>query len=279
MKFKQYIFLLFIIPAFSVWAQEIPGSAPIISARIEEVEDLIQFSGVEEKLKPFMPEWLEIKTELINLKGNFNHTPPEIEERLNRLYSRIYPILEKRMKSMDQTIDDKMNKLLVINHISFLGRHDLVLHQLTPVAGRYWGFRPMAGIHHLVIHHTVSDSVPQIYKLHVHSGYLDNKGAPYISYHYLILQNGTVIKLNYLSERVWQAKSANQSSIGIALLGNHDIKDLTLEQKRSLGLVVKVLRENLHVTAIKGHQQIDAKNDKTLCPGKYGMDVVKGLQF
>lgn len=140
-----------------------------------------------------------------------------------------------------------------------------------------WGSRLISDINTLIIHHTDYLSIQRMLILHTQPGYFDNKGAPFIAYHFLILKDGTILWLNPLSQKVWHAKGANDFSIGIALHGNFNQHKPTSRQVDSLKILVATLKKVLPISQIKGHQELDEDGKKTECPGEMGMILVKKL--
>lgn len=141
----------------------------------------------------------------------------------------------------------------------------------------FWGYRPFSAIRFLVVHHTVEDKLKDIFKRHTQAGHFDEKGGPFISYHFLILEDGAIISLNHLEDKVWHAREANFNGVGIALIGNRDEKPAPPAQAKALKGLVRVLTEELKLKpqSVYGHGELVGYGNDSVCPGKFGRQIYK----
>lgn len=186
------------------------------------------------------------------------------------------PLLET-LPSQEQTLTDQITVSITNQGINLRSWENLTEQGLSRRADVEWGSRLISDINTLIIHHTDYLSIQRMLILHTQAGYFDNKGAPFIAYHFLILKDGTILWLNPLSQKVWHAKGANDFSIGIALHGNFNEHKPTSRQVDSLKILVATLKTFLPINQIKGHQEFDEDDKKTECPGEMGMRLVKKL--
>jgi len=135
---------------------------------------------------------------------------------------------------------------------------------------------PMGAPFRLTIHHegsaapnevydeaSVATLLKKTYQLHRHG-----KGWSDIGYHFAIDRAGRVWELRDLS---WQGAHAgdperNRGNIGIEVMGNFDLQELTPEQKRSLTLLVRQLCETHGIPPANIFTHRELRN--TDCPGK-----------
>lgn len=177
----------------------------------------------------------------------------------------------------EQTLTDKITASITTQGINLRSWENLNEQGLARRSDVEWGSRLISEINTLIIHHTDYLSIQRMLILHTQPGYFDNKGAPFIAYHFLILKDGTILWLNPLSQKVWHTKGANDFSIGIALHGNFNEHKPTSRQVDSLKILVGTLKQFLPISQIKGHQEFDKDNKKTECPGEMGMRLVDFL--
>ena len=135
---------------------------------------------------------------------------------------------------------------------------------------------PMGTPYRLTIHHEGSQTPNEIYDeaavaAHLKKTYLvhrHGKGWSDIGYHFAIDRAGRVWELRELT---WQGAHAgdperNQGNIGIEVLGNFELQELTPEQKKSLTLLVRQLCETHNIPPANIFTHRELKN--TVCPGE-----------
>jgi len=138
------------------------------------------------------------------------------------------------------------------------------------------GMAPMGTPYRLTIHHEGSPAPNEVYDeasvatllKKTYSAHRHSQGWSDIAYHFAIDRAGRVWELRDLA---WQGAHAgdaerNRGNIGIEVLGNFDLQELTPEQKRSLTLLVHQLCETHSIPPANIFTHRELKN--TDCPGK-----------
>lgn len=128
---------------------------------------------------------------------------------------------------------------------------------------------------YIIIHHSATDQGNSLYINIAHKQRGFDGG---VGYHFVI-DNGTKGKTNGQIEATprWikqmngahcKASEMNYKGIGICLVGNFNIEEVSKEQMDSLVYLVKVLREYYKIPSrnIMGHGQV--RGARTDCPGK-----------
>lgn len=174
-------------------------------------------------------------------------------------------------------LKDKIHSALLKEGVQLQDGKTLEKIDLTRKESVRWGWRPLSSIKSIVLHHTDNFTLKQIHSKHTSHGYLDKKGAPFIAYHFLILENGTILWLNHLQDRVWHARDANFHTIGVALHGNLVDTSPTRKQIESLKALTKALKTSLGLEKLPliGHGELTEYGNDTECPGKHGRQLVK----
>jgi len=111
----------------------------------------------------------------------------------------------------------------------------------------------------IVYHHTVENNLtPQkIDEMHKKRGWTG------IGYHFYIRKDGTIYRGRPQNAIGSHASCVNDRAFGIALEGNFNVEQLTLEQMNSLISLSKYLMKKYNITDLKRH--MDVAN--TECPG------------
>ncbi len=132
--------------------------------------------------------------------------------------------------------------------------------------------RDVSSIRRIVFHHTAtprSATPEQIHEEHIRRGWSG------IGYHYLIRDSGTVYKTRPVSVIPACVEKGNTPSICIAWIGNYDVQEVPVAAIHSARDLVRMIQEAYPwVKEIVGHRELMP----TVCPGKYGMDVVEALR-
>lgn len=107
----------------------------------------------------------------------------------------------------------------------------------------------------------------KVYGMPIWSGHFKKDKQVFYPYHWVIFPNGRSVRLlsdNYIG---WHAGNwdVNRRSIGIALVGNFELKKPTKKQRNSLFAVIKNYKESLDIKNILGHRLV--KGVMTDCPG------------
>ena len=125
----------------------------------------------------------------------------------------------------------------------------------------------MRDINVIVIHHSGNhDSYEKIKELHVHEYGWDDVGC-----HYMVSRDGEIIDGRPVFKVGAHVKGFNSDSIGIDILGNLDLEEVTPVQFQALVSLVKGLMRKYDVKIVKGHNEFSGVV-KT-CPGlKFDMD-------
>lgn len=120
---------------------------------------------------------------------------------------------------------------------------------------------------HLILHHTGAEEkdAAQVRRYHLSLGWRD------VGYNFIIERDGRVAEgrsLLYPGAHC-QAASMNYRSIGVALIGNMELRRPTSAQVRALRELVAGLLEEYGIPGknVLGHKQVPGA--KTLCPGRY----------
>jgi len=138
--------------------------------------------------------------------------------------------------------------------------------------GREWYQRDVKGIKKITVHHTASmagGNHDQILKS-IMSTHVDKNGWPGLAYTFMIMPDGTIYKLNELTDVTWH-DTVNWDSIGVCMHGYfntpHDQKP-NLEQLEALKYLLDILcKEHPEIPAdmddVLGHRE----RSSTACPG------------
>lgn len=112
----------------------------------------------------------------------------------------------------------------------------------------------------IVYHHTVDkDLTPEkINELHQARGWAG------IGYHFYIRKDGTIYRGRPENAIGSHSPSVNNKAFGIALEGNFNEEQLTLEQKNSVIELSKYLMKKYNIKDLKRHKDVRP----TECPGK-----------
>jgi hypothetical protein len=142
-----------------------------------------------------------------------------------------------------------------------------------------WYQRNERDIKYLTIHHSAwpHNSMGNEPRLHEMKGWHHKKGWPGLSYHYAIMRDGSIYKLNNHNDITWH-DGRNNDTLGILVDGYfhppHNEKP-SKEQLESLDwLITKLLKDlNLPRNRVKGHRDFG----RTACPGDLFYPTVQKL--
>lgn len=140
--------------------------------------------------------------------------------------------------------------------------------------GRSWFQRDVKLIKKLTVHHTASmadGTHDQILKS-IMSTHADKNGWPGLSYHYMIMPDGTIYQLNNHEDVTWH-DTHNYDSLGICIHGYfhapHDQKPNTKQLISLKFLLDKLCKEHPEIPAdmddVLGHRE----RSSTACPGNH----------
>jgi N-acetylmuramoyl-L-alanine amidase len=126
-----------------------------------------------------------------------------------------------------------------------------------PSQGTY-NRRSIDRIKYIVIHHSASDDGdPYIFnRWHM------ERGWPRIGYHYVIDKEGNTFRTNSIDTISYHVKNNNTKCIGICVVGNYEVDEVSDEVRAALMILIDQLR-CVGEFELKGHR--DFVN--TLCPG------------
>jgi len=119
---------------------------------------------------------------------------------------------------------------------------------------------------YIILHHTGAEEkdAQQVRKNHLSRGWRD------VGYNYIIERDGTVVKGRSLElpGAHCAASGMNHKSVGIALIGNFEVRSPTEQQIKALISLLKKLKKELNFPEknILPHKNVPGA--KTLCPGK-----------
>jgi len=102
------------------------------------------------------------------------------------------------------------------------------------------------------------------------------KGFKYISYHYMIARDGSILQVQDIKYQRYHAtdtfrgtKSHNTYGIAILLEGNFDVEETSPAQLNAAVNLIKYLQRQLNTRLeIKGHSEQAHPANPTSCPGK-----------
>lgn len=120
---------------------------------------------------------------------------------------------------------------------------------------------------HIVLHHTGAEekNAEQVKAYHIRKGWQD------VGYNYVIERSGKLVKGRSLSipGAHTRADAMNRKSIGIALIGNFEVRGPNDEQIDTLVTLLRELMDehDLPIKNILPHNKV--KGAKTLCPGRH----------
>jgi N-acetyl-anhydromuramyl-L-alanine amidase AmpD len=153
----------------------------------------------------------------------------------------------KRTSSFDQPENENTLEIRTIN-LNTNPKYD---------QNRPWGKRSLSDIDKIIIHQALSKGTTEsIHNYHTsENSHLKSGGAPRISYHYTIEEDGKIYMVNNLDDVVWHCRGVNISSIGVLVIGDFDgpthrgkSGDPTPEQLSSLKFLVDHLEKKLLMT-------------------------------
>ena len=131
----------------------------------------------------------------------------------------------------------------------------------------------MRKIDKIIIHHTVTPKTQTVEKTIAsidrnHAERLHPKAGKmgHIAYHYLVFPNGRVVMTRPEDEVGYHASdlAVNNTSIGIALVGNYDVDTVDAPLRFGLRDIVKAIKSRYYIKEVSGHRKYAKKS----CPGK-----------
>lgn len=97
--------------------------------------------------------------------------------------------------------------------------------------------------------------------------------ASKVSAHYLIMEDGEVVKMVDEKNIAWHCRNHNTTSVGIEIAGYHNRKINDTQIKSSVYLIKRVKNEyKLKDSNIKAHSELDPERRKD--PGKDNIDAI-----
>ena len=181
--------------------------------------------------------------------------------------------LEIRARELEEQIADLREQLAQLDPEVKFARPPIqdVTDTLPKHQTKTYGTRTLQEIRSLVIHHTaVAPSVgPEaIARYHVTKG-----DWPAIGYHFVVTSSGAIFQTNRLETISYHARSANPTSVGIALAGNFMGVGPTNAQLEGAGKLLAYLLKWLGLSreSIKAHKDFVA----TACPGDQWENGIK----
>jgi len=145
-----------------------------------------------------------------------------------------------------------------------------------------WGQRDISLINKIIVHQELGEgTTEQVHAYHIskESHLKPGVGAPAIAYHFTIEKDGTIYKVNDLTDVTWHCAGENLQSIGIMAVGDFACKDNingkapTQEQLKSLRLLLNYLTDKYMILKanVYGHKDFG----KESCPGFVLYDFVQ----
>lgn len=138
-------------------------------------------------------------------------------------------------------------------------------------------------IEYIVIHHSAStsDSLDVIEREHKRKFEGQDRSDteyPSIAYHYIIMQNGKLVRTRALADVGWHAGNweVNRLGVGICLLGNFEHQKPTRQQINTLERTTKALLRKFRGAKIVTHKEV--RKGPTLCPGRFLTPYVQDLR-
>jgi len=120
---------------------------------------------------------------------------------------------------------------------------------------------------YIILHHTGAEekNAEQVRKNHLRRGWQD------VGYNYIIEKDGTVVSGRSLDipGAHCSASGMNHKSVGIALIGNFEVRSPTEKQITALISLLKRLKEELSIPEKNVLPHKSVPGAKTLCPGKH----------
>lgn len=165
---------------------------------------------------------------------------------------------------------------VVITSVGSVGSYGSEVHDLRgelPIhSTKVYPERDIEDIRGIVFHHTATkgQTLRGIADFHV-----NGRGWPAIAYHIAIGYDGQVYLLHDFTTASYHTSGYNRGNIGIVLVGNYQERELPLEMKKSILMVLEWVESEVEVQHIWLHN--DAK--ATACPGKYAINYLRPLQY
>lgn len=165
---------------------------------------------------------------------------------------------------------------VVITSVGSVGSYGSEVHDLRgelPIhSTKVYPERDIEDIRGIVFHHTATkgQTLRGIADFHV-----NGRGWPAIAYHIAIGYDGQVYLLHDFTTASYHTSGYNRGNIGIVLVGNYQERELPLEMKKSILMVLEWVESEVEVQHIWLHK--DAK--ATACPGKYAINYLRPLQY
>jgi len=139
------------------------------------------------------------------------------------------------------------------------------------VNGNGWPSRPLSGVTDITVHHTgggPSETIEGIARYHASKR--TSRGTLWkgIAYHFAI-KGGKIYQTNDLTALSYHNGFNNSRAIGIAVLGNYDLRGPSDADLNALKWLIQTLKLNKELTALNrlvGHREY--KNG-TVCPGRF----------
>jgi len=181
--------------------------------------------------------------------------------------------LEARAKQLGEQITNLQRQLTQLNpEVKFVRPPIQDITDLLPKhQDKTYGTRTLQEIRSIVIHHTAA--APNVGPEAIARYQVTQRGWPAIGYHFVVMPDGTIYQTNRLETISYHARSANQTSAGIALTGNFMGVGPTNAQLEGAGKLLAYLlkRLGLPCESIKAHKDLVA----TACPGDQWENGVK----
>lgn len=173
--------------------------------------------------------------------------------------------LEDRIKTLETQVADLQGQLAECNSSAHSARPTIV--DLTDTLPKHksktYSVRNLREIRNLVIHHTAA--APTVGPEAIARYHVTKLDWPGIGYHFVIMADGAIYQTNHLEAVSYHARSANQTSVGIALAGNLMAVGPTDAQLASAGKLLAYLLTLLGLSreSIRAHKDFVP----TACPG------------
>ena len=165
-------------------------------------------------------------------------------------------------------------------------KHGQLLQELNIVSRNEWGANKAETIEKatafkkITVHHTTDNKqfkktdlefLHLVQKHHQKTNHWSD-----IGYHFLIGQHGTIYEGRSLKSMGAHVKGKNAGNIGIALLGDFNVNELSVEQVNSLEYLIDALRERYEIPRrmVFGHGELG----DTKCPGKHTLAFLKNYR-
>ncbi|MFB4164690.1 N-acetylmuramoyl-L-alanine amidase [Alteribacillus sp. JSM 102045] len=139
------------------------------------------------------------------------------------------------------------------------------IEQLPVHSSKTYKTRSLSIIHHLILHHSgVSNGSPVSYARH----HVYTNNWPGIGYHYVIEQDGTILKCQKMTTISYHTGGYNTHSIGLCLTGDYSRNTPPPRQLRSTYQLVRQLMQTFSINKDKllGHRECEG-HASNVCPG------------